>query len=86
VFCYDASQFALLCHELAKVKMRVVDVVFLHPKKDKNASLVLLHARNGSSSLMKVHPPIIHFEQNVLSQRASEIYKKANTQSIKCQI
>jgi len=29
IFCYDASQFGLICAELDRVKLRVVDVVFV---------------------------------------------------------
>ena len=86
IFCYDATQFALICELLAKVKMRVVDVQFVHPKSDRNASLVMVHARNGSKSMLKVWPPFISFEGDKPSQKVQEIYKKANTQSIKCQI
>lgn len=86
IFCYDASQFGVICTELEMVKMRVVDVMFVHSKIDKTASLVMVHARNGSKSLMKIWAPFISFEGEDLSQRAKEIYKKAQTQSIKCHI
>lgn len=86
IFCYDASQFGLICAELERVKMRAVDVQFIHPKKDKIASLVMIHAKNGSKSLMKVWEPFFSFDGNDISQKAKEIYKKAKTQSIKCQI
>lgn len=84
IFCYDASQFGLICGELARVKLRVVDVQFVHPKIDKKASLVMLHVRNGSNSLMKVWEPFISFNGNDFSKKAQDIYKKASTQSIKC--
>ncbi len=86
VFCYDAIYFGEICAELAKVKMKIVDVQFVHPKIDRVASLVLVHARNGSNSLMKIHKPFISFDGDKISKRAQNIYKKANTQSIKCQI
>jgi len=86
IFCYDASQFGLICAELDKIKLRVVDVQFIHPKVDRKASLVMLHARNGSKSLMKVWEPFISFDGDKFSQKAQEVYKKASTQSIKCQI
>lgn len=86
IFCYDASQFGLICAELDRVKLRVVDVQFVHPKIDKKASLVMLHVRNGSKSLMKVWQPLISFDGNDFSQKAQDIYKKASTQSIKCQM
>jgi len=86
IFCYDASQFGLICAELDKVKLRVVDVQFVHPKIDKKASLVMLHVRNGSSSLMKVWEPLISFNGSEFSTKVQEIYKKASTQSIKCSL
>ncbi len=86
IFCYDAIYFGEICAELTKVKMKVVDVQFVHPKIDRVASLVMIHARNASNSLMKVHEPFISFNGNTISQKAQAIYEKANTQSIKCQI
>ncbi|MEN8302710.1 MAG: methyltransferase [Campylobacterota bacterium] len=86
IFCYDPTAFGLICAELEKVKMRVVDVQFIHSKVDRTASLVMVHARNGSKSMMKVWPPFISFEGSEPSQKVKEIYKKASTQSIKCQI
>ncbi len=86
IFCYDASQFGAICAELQRVKIRVVDVQFVHPKIDRAASLVMVHARNGSKSFMKIHEPFIAFEGEEFSQRAKNIYEKAKTQSIKCQI
>ncbi|MFA6136478.1 MAG: methyltransferase [Sulfurimonas sp.] len=86
IFCYDASQFGLICAELEKVKLRVVDVQFVHPKIDKKASLVMLHVRNSSQSLMNVWPPFVSFNGSDFSQKAQDIYKKASTQSIKCEI
>lgn len=86
IFCYDPTAFGLICSELEKVKMRVVDVQFIHSKIDRAASLVMIHARNGSKSMMKVWPPFISFEGSEQSLRAKEVYKKASTQSIKCQI
>ncbi|WP_457749546.1 tRNA1(Val) (adenine(37)-N6)-methyltransferase [Sulfurimonas sp.] len=86
IFCYDATQFGLVCAELDKVKMKIVDVQFVHPKLDRSASLVLIHARNGSKSMVNIWPPFISFEGNMPSEKVQKIYKKANTQSIKCQI
>ena len=86
IFCYDATQFALICTELQRVKMRVVDAQFVYPKLDRAASLVMVHARNGSHSLMKVWKPFISSNEDEATLKAQEIYKKANTQSIKCQL
>ena len=86
IFCYDATQFGELVVALHGVKMRVVDVQFVHPKKERAASLVMVHARNGSKSKMKVLEPLFAFEGEEFSHKAKAIYEKAKTQSIKCQI
>ena len=86
VFCYDASQFALVCAELERAKMRVVEARFVHPKRERKASLVLLHARSNSRSMMQVLPPLFAFEGEEFSEEAKDIYTKAGTNSIKCKI
>jgi len=86
IFCYDATQFGLVAAALDRVKMRLVDVRFVHPKVERTASLVMIHARNGSKAMAKVHPPLIHFEGNALTQEVQKIYAKAKTESIKCQL
>jgi tRNA1(Val) A37 N6-methylase TrmN6 len=86
VFCYDPTAFGDICNALEKVKMRVVDVQFVHSKIDRTASLVMVHARNGSKSMMKVWPPFLSFEGDEFSKKAKEIYEKTATKSIKCQI
>jgi tRNA1(Val) A37 N6-methylase TrmN6 len=86
IFCYDESQFGLICSKLDKVKLRVVDVRFVHPKINKKASLVMMHVRNGSKSMMNVHPPLITFDNEDFSIEAKKIFKKANTKSVKCKI
>jgi len=86
IFCYDASQFGIVCAELERVKLRVVDVEFVHPKIDRVASLVMIHARNSSKSLMKVWEPLVSFDGDKISKKVQKIYEKASTQSIKCQI
>lgn len=86
IFCYDATVFGLLCTALERVKLRVVDVRFVHSRLDKAASLVLVHARNGSRSLMKVLPPLVSFEGDLQSSEALKIFEKSQTKSIKCTI
>ncbi|WP_321777859.1 tRNA1(Val) (adenine(37)-N6)-methyltransferase [Sulfurimonas sp.] len=86
IFCYEASQFFLVCAELDKVKLRVVDVRFVHSRLDKKASLVLIHARNSSKSLMNVLSPLITMKDKNYTKEVEEIFKKASTQSIKCQL
>jgi tRNA1(Val) A37 N6-methylase TrmN6 len=89
VFCYDPQMFQEICTELLAVKLRVVDVQFVYPKKEKKASLVMIHARKSSKSMMTVMKPFIAFEnaQNYeFSQDALDVYSQARTHSIKCKI
>ncbi len=84
--CYDAKQFLELCVALECAKMRVVEAQFVHSKIDRDSSLVLVHARVNSSSLMKIRAPLIAFENDKLSLKSKEIYAKARTHTIKCQV
>jgi tRNA1(Val) A37 N6-methylase TrmN6 len=86
VFCYDPVVFGDICIALQKVKMRAVDVRFVHSKVDKSASLVMIHARNGSKSMMKVLPPLITFDSDEITKETQKIYDKSNTKSLKCQL
>jgi tRNA1(Val) A37 N6-methylase TrmN6 len=86
IFCYDAQQFGLLCAALDNAKLRVVDVQFVHSKRDRKASIVLIHARKNSKSLMKVWPPFFAFEGEAYSPEAAAIYTKARTHTLRCQI
>ena len=86
IFCYDAKQFAFLCAELHAAKLRVVDVKFVHPKSDRSASLVMLHVRKNSKSLLNILPPFIAFDGDEFSKDSLAVYAKARTNSIKCRI
>jgi tRNA1(Val) A37 N6-methylase TrmN6 len=86
IFCYDATQFGLVAAALDRVKMRICDVRFVHPKIDRTASLVMIHARNGSRAMLKVEAPLIHFDGSELTQEVKNIYANAKTESIKCQL
>jgi tRNA1Val (adenine37-N6)-methyltransferase len=86
IFCYDPKQFALVCAALEAVRLRVVEVQFIHPKIDRDASLVMVHARKNMKSLMKTRPPFITFDGTVFSLEAQAVYAKARTHSIKCRL
>jgi len=86
LFCYDAKQTGLLMGALETVGLRVVDVQFVHPKADRPASLVMIHARRDSRSLAKIWPPFMTFESDEFSSQAKAVYAKARTHSIKCRL
>jgi len=80
VFCYDAKQVDVLLSELLKNKFKVNHMRFVHTKQNKEASLVLIHAKKSSKSLCKILPPIYMGSSEVV-----EIYKNTKTQSLLCQ-
>ncbi len=80
LFCYDPKQFQDLISTLSENKFQVERVRFVYPSITKQSSLVLIQARKGSKSLMKVEPPLINFSDEVKA-----IYKKANTYTLSFQ-
>lgn len=83
-FCYDAKQLDSLMKELLHVKLNVEDICFVHPKYDKDASLVLIRARKNSKSLCKIHPPIFIYENETFSSRVQAIFAQSQTLSQTC--
>ena len=86
LFCYDAMQVGELLVHLADVGLRVEDMRFIHPKRERPAKLVLVHARNNSKARTKVWPPFIVFEGESYGEEAAGIFEKARTHTLKCQI
>ncbi len=84
VFCYDPQQFQSICAELMKVNLTIETVQFIHPKRERKASLVMVQARKNSKALTEVRAPFIAFDEDEISSAAHMIYKKARTHSIKC--
>jgi len=82
-FCYDVKLLNDIIIFLKQNNLNVEAIQFLHPKKDKKASLVMVYARKNSKSLMDILPPLIMFEDKKLSEEVQNIYKKCNTHSIK---
>ena len=84
IFCYDASQLPLVAAALERAKLRILNVRFVHPKKEKKASLVLIRARKQSKSMTEIEPPLIVFDGDTFTSETQKIYAKAATESIKC--
>lgn len=83
-FCYDAKQISEIFLYLSKYKLNIEAIQFVHPKKEKDATLVLVYARKNSKSLTKILNPLIVFDgKNEFSKEVDEIYKKCATHSIK---
>ncbi len=81
-FCYDAKQLGNIMHALLENKLSVEALRFVHPKEDKEASLVLVSARKNSKSLCKIHAPLMMYQQNEMSEEAQAIFKHSQTKSL----
>jgi tRNA1(Val) A37 N6-methylase TrmN6 len=86
IFCYDAKSIQELLSLLKDAKIQVEDLQFVHGTSDKFSSLVLIHARVGSRSKTKVHPPLINMDKGEATNAVKTIYQKTRTYSIKCKI
>ena len=82
-FCYDVKQINDIIILLNKYKLNIESLQFVHPKKEKEASLILVYARKNSKSLTKVIPPLFVFEKGEFTQDVLDIYEKCSTHSIK---
>ncbi len=85
-FCYDVKQLNEIIFFLNEYKLNIESLQFVHPKKSKNATLVLVYARKNSKSLLNILPPLVVFEKEDFTTEVKEIYKKSSTHSIKVEI
>jgi len=84
IFCYDAKQIVEIFAILKEMKLNIEIIQYLHPKKDKEATIVFILARKSSKSLTKIKAPIIMFENDKFTQQTIDVYNKTRTHSIKC--
>lgn len=86
-FCYDAKQLSEIIISLKENKLNLEALQFVHPNKDKDASLVMVYARKNSKSLTKVLNPLIVFENSEeFSQNVQDIYNLCATHSLKVEV
>lgn len=86
-FCYDAKQLSEIIISLKENKLNLEALQFVHPNKDKDASLVMVYARKNSKSLTKVLYPLIVFENSEeFSQNVQNIYNLCATHSLKVEV
>ncbi len=84
ILCYDARQFVSLCSAFESRGLRVVDVQFVHSKQDRLSTLVMIHVKKNSKSLVNILPPMIMFEEGQYTPAVQAIYDRAKVHSIKC--
>ncbi len=82
IFCYDAKRIDDIVKSLPN-PLKITDLRFFYPRVTKNATLVLVRAKRHAKSEVKIHPPLIGFEGDNYSEELANIYKRANTKSIK---
>jgi tRNA1Val (adenine37-N6)-methyltransferase len=81
IFCYDAKQTDMITRGLLGAKFKINELQFVHVDKDKEANLVMIHAKRDSKSLCRVLPPIILYENKELRQEVQNFFIKADTNS-----
>jgi tRNA1(Val) A37 N6-methylase TrmN6 len=81
-FCYDAKQLDSLMAILLANGLNVEDLCFVHPKEEKEASLVLIRARKNSKTLCKIHPPLFIYAGEIFSPRVQAIFERSQTKSV----
>lgn len=85
-FCYDCKQLPYVLVQLAENRLTVERLQFLHPKADREAKVFFCQVSKGSKTLMRAEPPLIVFEGEQYTLKAQEIFKKADTYTLRCQI
>lgn len=85
-FCYDVKCTFDIIHNLKINGLNIESMQYLHPKKNKKGSLVLVYARKNSNSLLEVLPPLIMFENDKIANDINDIYKMCDTYSLKVEI
>lgn len=86
LFCYDVKQINEVLLLLDKYDLNVENMQFVYPKKEKDATLVLIYARKNSKSLTKVLPPLFVFHKDDFTVEVKNIYSMSSTYSIKVEI
>ncbi len=79
--CYHAEQLPKILHELYSNNFNTQNISFVYPKKDKNASLVLLRARKNAKAVCKIGPNFIASNEIGYTKQSQEIFSFTNTLS-----
>ena len=86
IFCYDAAESDKIFMLLQNYKIKINEARWLHPKIDKNATIVMVRAKKSSKSMLKCLPPLITHKNGEFSDEVKEIYKKIRLKSLKCEL
>ncbi|WP_456401792.1 tRNA1(Val) (adenine(37)-N6)-methyltransferase [Hydrogenimonas sp.] len=86
LFCYDASQIGDILCALGEAALTVEHLRFVHPRPQRPAKLVMVHARSDSRAKTVVLNPLVPFGEDGYGPEARQIFKNARTHTIKCRI
>ncbi|MDA3968690.1 tRNA1(Val) (adenine(37)-N6)-methyltransferase [Helicobacter ibis] len=84
VFCYDSKALCDVLTSLKRYKINPIEIRFVYPSSSKDSTIFLCRAKKNSKSQSKILPPLFTHDNGEFSMEVKEIYKKANTWSIKC--
>jgi len=85
-FCYDSGALQRICTVLSSYKINIEELRFVHPKRDKNSTVVMIRGRKSSKSKTKCLPPLFTHEGKEFTKEVEEIYKKLSIKSLKCEM
>lgn len=77
-FCYDIGRFMEILVELQRLKLNLIEFQPLYPNLTKPAKIGLFKVQKSSKSPCLFRQPIFAFEGENHSQKALEIFKKAD--------
>ncbi|RDU69950.1 methyltransferase domain-containing protein [Helicobacter cholecystus] len=86
LFCYDAKEAHRVFFELRSAGFNAEVARFVHPRAEKEATLVMIKAKIQSKSSLKILPPLfthIGKEQMQNSPEVKRIYSECSTYSLK---
>lgn len=86
IFCYSAFSIGEVLKKLKEFGFGILYLRFVHPRINKDSTLVLVCAKLNSKAQTHILPPLItHIGNNQLdnTEEVISIYRFANTQSIK---
>ncbi|MEG1582101.1 MAG: methyltransferase [Clostridia bacterium] len=73
---HDSSRICDIICEFRKVNLEVKTLRFVHPTKDKKASVVLVHAKKGGRSGLITLPALIMMENGHETEELKKIYNR----------
>lgn len=84
IFCYDSKSISFVFDVLVSYKIQPIEVRFVYPSIGKDSTIFLCRSKKNSKSQNKILSPLFTHDSGEFTQEVNNIYKRANTWSIKC--